>query len=79
MKVRILQEVADEQRRYTVGEEVELPDDKAERFIAAELAVGAEDERHQKAVATETARHEAAALADAPERATHPPARKRGG
>lgn len=71
MKVRILSLISDEVRRYEAGEVVELPDDKAARFIKDGHAV-ADDE------AKKAAPLEGAALADAPERATLPPAQKRG-
>ena len=67
MKVRLLCDVSDEVRSYLGNELVEVPSDKAERWIKAGLAVAANGTPV-----------EAATLADADERATLPPARKRG-
>lgn len=73
MNVRIVSDVSDERRSYVSGEVVELPEDKAARFIKAGLAeaVGAEEKK-------KAGGPEAAARADAPEHATLPPAQKRG-
>jgi len=70
MKVRILSDVSDELRSYTSGEVVELPDEKAARFIKAGLA--------EEVTGGKKAAPEAAALADAPEHADLPAARRRG-
>jgi len=70
MKIRILSDVSDEIRAYAAGEVVDLPNDKAARFVAVGVAEEA---------ATAKAAPEAATLADEHERATLPPAKKRGG
>jgi len=74
MKIRILSDVCDEVRSYTAGEVVDLPNDKAARFVAVGVA-----EETGTAKATTKAAPEAAALEDEAERATLPPAKKRGG
>lgn len=68
MKVQIVGAVSDEVRSYEADEIAELPDDKAVRFIKAGLAIAVGGDGP-----------DAAALADAPERADLPPAKKRGG
>jgi hypothetical protein len=73
MKIRILSDVCDEIRVYAAGEVVDLPNDRAARFVAVGVAEEA------GATATTKAAPEAAALADESERATLPPAKKRGG
>ena len=77
MNVRIVSDVSDERRSYAGGEVVDLPEDKAARWIKAGIAVAADEKpgAPKKAGANP---HEAAALADPPESATLPPAQKRG-
>jgi hypothetical protein len=67
MRVRILEDITDEVRRYIVGEDVDLPEAKAQRFIAARFAI-------ELGAATEP---EATTTAAPKEQAVVPPARKR--
>jgi hypothetical protein len=77
MKVRLLQYISGNDRRYDVGEECDLPDAVATRWIDAGFAE-AVSERRSRADDAEADEPEAAALAEAPERATLPKAGKRG-
>ena len=72
MKVRIVCEVSDELgKSYVLGDEPDFPEDKAARYIKAGYAVATTSDKKAKPP-------EAAALADAPEHASLPPAQKRG-
>lgn len=73
MKVRMVLACMDEEREYKSGDEVDLPDVKAERFVKAGLA-----EKYD-APATPRAAPviEAAAVAPAAETATLPPGKKK--
>ncbi len=85
----MLQYISGNDRRYDVGEEVDLPDAQAERWIAAGFAAAITDgvavdevtearDAEPVAVASDATAPEAATLDDAPEHATLQKARKRG-
>lgn len=59
MKVKITQSMSGTHRVRNVGDEIDLPEEKALRFVAAGVAVALDSKAYEAAVAKQTAREKA--------------------